>query len=159
MRETPKPPRPSCRAAGLAAVPPGSARRARPHPLPPPRARSTCEPIRSREPHMRLASAARVLLAVLLAGGILHQPAKAENTILRLSETATVMATPDSLAASLRVEAPAQTAQEAQRRVNEAMREAIAAAKKADGISVSTSAYAVWRTSPNPADRNERWQA
>ncbi len=108
---------------------------------------------------MRLAPAARVLLAVLLAGGVPHHPAMAENTILRLSETATVMATPDSLAASLRVEAPAPTAQEAQRRVNDAMRDAIAAAKKVDGIAVSTSAYAVWRTSPNPADRNERWQA
>lgn len=96
-------------------------------------------------------------LALLCAATV--APAFADDTILKLSETATVMVTPDELAASLRAEAIAPTGQEAQRRVNEMMRDAVAAAKKVDGITVSTGGYNVWRLAATPVDRSERWQA
>jgi len=94
------------------------------------------------------------LLTVIAAG-----PALADDTILRLSETVTIMVTPDEIAATLRAEALAPSAQDAQRRVNEMMRDALEAAKKVDGITVSTGSYNVWRATAPPADRVERWQA
>ena len=111
----------------------------------------------------RLGSTARRTLlaaALLFAANIpFHGAAWADETILRLSETATVMVTPDELVASLRAEAVAPTAQDAQKRVNEMMRDAIVEAKQTAGIAVSTGGYNVWRIGPSPADRVERWQA
>ena len=111
----------------------------------------------------RLGSTARRTLlaaALLFAANIpFHGAAWADKTILRLSETATVMVTPDELVASLRAEAVAPTAQDAQKRVNEMMRDAIVEAKQTAGIAVSTGGYNVWRIGPSPADRVERWQA
>ena len=111
----------------------------------------------------RLASIARhsglVATVVFLAGLPPLTHARADDTILRLSETATVMVVPDELAAALRAEAVAPNAQDAQKRVNEMMRDAVAAAKKVDGATVSTGGYNVWRVGPTPTDRVERWQA
>jgi uncharacterized protein len=111
----------------------------------------------------RLAAAVRQsLLAaaiVCLLSTTLLNSAHADDTILKLSETATVMVAPDELAASMRAEAIAPTAQEAQKRVNELMAGAIAAAKKISGVVVSTGSYNVWRISGMPTDRNERWQS
>lgn len=87
------------------------------------------------------------------------QPALAQDTILKLSETATVLVTPDELAASMRAEATAPTAQDAQKRVNELMGEAIAAARNVTGVVVSTGSYNVWRNAVTPTDRVEHWQA
>ncbi len=101
-------------------------------------------------------------LAVLSLGllcSIAARPACADDTILKLSESATVMAAPDELAASMRAEAVAPTAQDAQKRVNEMMGSAVAAAKKVSGIVVSTGSYSVWRTAASPTDRAERWQS
>jgi len=86
-------------------------------------------------------------------------PAHAQDTVLKLGETVTIMVTPDELAASLRAESLAPNAQEAQRRVNELMRDALDSAKKVASITVSTGGYNVWRTAVTPQDRNERWQA
>ncbi|MGA3005376.1 MAG: SIMPL domain-containing protein [Acetobacteraceae bacterium] len=109
---------------------------------------------------IRQASVYRLaLLSLGLLCAVTARPAFADDTILKLSETATVMVTPDELAASMRTEAVAPTAQDAQRRVNELMAGAIAAAKKVDGIVVSTGGYNVWRIAASPTDRNERWQA
>ena len=69
------------------------------------------------------------------------------------------MVSPDELAASMRAEAIAPTAQDAQKRVNELMGSAIEAAKKVSGIQVSTGNYNVWRIAASLTDRNERWQA
>ncbi len=107
-------------------------------------------------------AARRVLLAatvLLVAGCLRPSTACADDTILKLSETATVMVSPDELAASMRAEATAPTAQDAQKRVNELMTGAIAAAKKVSGIVISTGNYNVWHIAPSLADRNERWQA
>ena len=109
---------------------------------------------------IRKASVIRhALLGLALSCAAAGRPALAQDTILRLSETATVMVTPDEIAASLRAEAVAPNAPDAQRRVNEMMRDAVAAAKKVEGTIVSTGAYSVWRIGPTPADRGERWQA
>jgi uncharacterized protein len=106
---------------------------------------------------------ARSYLLPLLSLGLLCAVAPplayADDTVLKLSETATVMVGPDELAASMRAEAIAPTAQDAQKRVNELMAAAIAAAKKVSGITVSTGSYNVWRVAAPPTDRNERWQS
>ncbi len=85
-------------------------------------------------------------------------PANAE-TLLHLSETATVTEHPDELDASLRVETNSATAAEAQRRVNAAMGDALAAVKAVQAVTVSTGAYFVWRVGPTSLDRTEHWQA
>lgn len=103
---------------------------------------------------IRWPAAAALALSLMATGG-----AQAQETVLRLAETVTVMTAPDELAASMRSEAVAPTAREAQARVNEAIRDALAAAKKVAGIAVSTGGYAVWRVGPTPQDRAERWQA
>jgi uncharacterized protein len=107
---------------------------------------------------IRRASAFRVLL-VTAAWTALPASAWADDTILRLSESATVMVAPDELTAMMRAEATAPTAQEAQRRVNELMKDAVASAKSANGVTISTGAYNVWRFAPTVTDRAERWQA
>jgi len=102
----------------------------------------------------RLALLSLGLLCVMAAG-----PTPDDDTILKLSETATVLVEPDELAASLRAEAAAANAQDAQKRVNELMAEAIAVAKNVTGVVVSTGSYNVWRTAISPVDRVEHWQA
>jgi predicted secreted protein len=96
-----------------------------------------------------------LLIAVLLSGAT---TARAE-TLLRLSETATVTQHPDELDASLRVETTASTPAQAQRLVNAAMESALAAAKAVDGVTVSTGGYFVWRVGPTPLAPPEHWQA
>lgn len=98
-------------------------------------------------------------LAVLACLLLLTRPAWAEDTILRLTESATVMAMPDQLDAVLRAEAAAPTGPEAERRVNDLMHDALETAKKLPGVSVSTGNYNVWRNGPAAGDRTERWQA
>jgi predicted secreted protein len=85
--------------------------------------------------------------------------AYAQDTVLRLAETVTVMVTPDELAATLRAEAIAPNAQDAQRRVNDMMRDALDGAKKVASVTVSTGGYNVWRVGLVPQERAERWQA
>ncbi len=100
------------------------------------------------------------LLAALLCPALLWTGAvQAQDTTLRLAESVTVLVAPDELSASLRAEAIAPTAQEAQKKVNELMRDALATAKKAEGIVVSSGGYNVWRIGPTAQDRAERWQA
>jgi uncharacterized protein len=96
-----------------------------------------------------------VLLAAMLALVPLSA-AWADNTTLTLSETATVMAPPDELAAVLRAEATASTAAEAQRVVNAAMADALARAKETNGVTASTGGYSVYR---DASAKPERWQA
>ena len=96
---------------------------------------------------------------VLLAGLLLATaPAHAE-TLLRLSETATVMEHPDELDASLRVEITSASPAEAQRRVNATMADALAAAKAVPAVTVGTGGYFVWHVGPTAVDHTERWQA
>lgn len=85
------------------------------------------------------------MLCVALAG-----PAMAE-TILRLAETARVLVRPDELAASLRVEAAAASAADAQGQVNAAMARAVTLARRSAGVAVTTGYYAVWpEQAPSP---------
>lgn len=84
-------------------------------------------------------------------------PASAE-TVLHLAETATVMAAPDEITATLRVEVTLPSAVDAQARVNATMQDALAQAHKVNGLTVSTGGYGVWRTGPTQTDHTERWQ-
>jgi len=97
-----------------------------------------------------------VLVAAALAAMSAHALA---DTLLHLSETATVMAHPDELDATLRVEALSSSAAVAQRQVNAAMEEAVATAKKVAGLTVGVAGYFVWHVGPTPQDHAERWQA
>jgi uncharacterized protein len=85
-------------------------------------------------------------------------PARAE-TLLRLSETATVMEHPDELDATLRVDVTAPTPAQAQRQVNATMETALAEAKAVAEVTVSTGGYFVWRVGPAPLSPPEHWQA
>ena len=94
-------------------------------------------------------------IGLALLGIVCAIPAGAEPTHLHLGESATVMAAPDEIVASLRAEAIAGAPAEVQKRVNETIRDALALAQAAPGVTVSTGGYAVWRTQQNGADR---WQ-
>jgi predicted secreted protein len=104
-------------------------------------------------------STAQTCGALLAAALALATASARADTILTLSETATVTEHPDELDASLRVEATAASPAEAQRRVNAAMADALAAAKAVAGVTVSTGGYFVWRVGPALTDRTEHWQA
>jgi uncharacterized protein len=99
------------------------------------------------------------LLGLAFLSAFAAWSAHAQDTVLRLAETITVMVTPDELAATLRAEAIASNAQDAQKRVNDMMRDALEGAKKVVGVSVATGGYNVWRVGMAPQDRAERWQA
>lgn len=88
-------------------------------------------------------SRAALLLAALAAGLSPCAPAASE-TLLRLAELAHVMVHPDELTASLRAEAVAATAAEAQGQLNAAVARAVALAHKSAGVTVATGFYSVW---------------
>lgn len=77
------------------------------------------------------------------------------QTLLRLSETATVSAHPDEIDATLRAEATGASAQEVQAAVNAAASDALSQAHQAKGVQVGTGFYRVWHQS-QPRDQ---WQA
>jgi uncharacterized protein len=101
-------------------------------------------------------------IAVLVSGAVLVGPARAE-TILDLSETASVAAKPDEIAASLRAEAAAPEPASAQETVNRMMAQALDTARRTKGVTATTGQYAVWLlpapspvSAPAPAPA---WQA
>jgi predicted secreted protein len=92
------------------------------------------------------------LAAALFAAAPLAAHAE---TLLKLSQDARVMVHPDTLAATLRIEADRPTASEAQARVNEQTAKAIALARKAPHVVATTGSYSVWHQT-QPTDR---WHA
>jgi predicted secreted protein len=96
------------------------------------------------------------LAAALLAAAPLAAapPAHAE-TLLKLTQQARVMVHPDTLSASLRIEADSPTASDAQAQVNAQTARAIALAKQAPHVVATTGTYNVWHVT-NP---NDRWHA
>jgi len=101
----------------------------------------------------------RVAAAAIICACLSWGPARAE-TLLHLSDTETVTAAPDELAASLRVEATSATPADAQQRVNTAMAAALTQARKVTGVTISTGAYSVWHVNPAPQEHGqEHWQA
>jgi len=99
-------------------------------------------------------------LAASLAIGLLAPVAPASaDTILRMTETATVAAKPDQILAQLQASATATTSAEAQQKLNTMMAAAVARAQQVPGISVRTDAYNVWRVDVSQYDRNGKWQA
>jgi uncharacterized protein YggE len=101
-----------------------------------------------------------MMRAVTLILGILLAGPAAADTLLHLSESARVMVHPDELAASLRAEAVAATAAEAQTQVNAAMAGALALAHQVAGVSVTTGFYTVWpQTEPARPAEQQPWRA
>jgi predicted secreted protein len=94
------------------------------------------------------------LLLVLLAAG----PAHAE-TLLHLTQSATVTVPPDELDATLRAQVVSPRAADAQRQVNAMIADALAQARQVSSVTVATGGYSVWRVGPTPQDHSERWQA
>ncbi len=101
----------------------------------------------------RLAFAA--LLMVAASSG---RPARAE-TILDFSETASVTAQPDEIAASLRAEVAAPEPAAAQEAVNRMMAMALDAAHQAKGVTPTTGQYAVWLVPEHSPPQAPAWQA
>ena len=99
---------------------------------------------------MRAALAAIALSALASA-------ASAE-TLLHLTETATVSVRPDRLMAALRAEAATDSASSAQERVNAMIADALAETRRADGIVAATDQYNVWRLEPK-AGETVQWRA
>lgn len=89
-----------------------------------------------------------VVLAALPALAVLAPLPAAAQTVLRLTETGTVMAHPDELVASLRAVAVEPTAAAAQAKVNAAMEAALAQVRQVPGVTHATGSYSVWREHP-----------
>lgn len=93
----------------------------------------------------------RLVAALALAawpGLASGQPAAelAAGTLLRLTETASVVRDPDEVVATLRAESRAPTAAAAQAAVNTAVAAALERARAAAGVSASTGGYRTFRT-------------
>jgi uncharacterized protein len=95
----------------------------------------------------------RWTLLIVAAAMLAYRPAMAD-TILHLDDTATVMAHPDELVATLRAETTAATAAAAQEAVNTAMAAALARTRQVAGVTAATQGYTVWQ-----ATEPHRWQA
>lgn len=99
-------------------------------------------------------------IAILAAAlPLLLATAARADTLLQLSDTETVSIVPDELTASLRAEASSQNPADAQQRVNAAMADALAQARKQQGITISTGSYAVWHVGATPQAPRQHWQA
>jgi uncharacterized protein len=95
----------------------------------------------------------------LLIAALVLPAAAFADTILHLSDTATVKAHPDELDATLRVEVSAANAADAQRKVNSLMADAVTTAKAVSGVTASSGSYFVSHVPPSPVDHADHWQA
>lgn len=100
---------------------------------------------------MRHALAA-LIAAAALSGAV---PARAEETLLRLSETAERLVRADELVAVLRAHAAGASAAVVQDQVNRQVAQALERARAVPGIAVATGGYWIWRG----GERREQWQA
>jgi predicted secreted protein len=106
---------------------------------------------------MRRTIVSSLLAAALMAGlasSAAAQPAASE-TLLHLSDSATVMRAPDEIVATLRVEARAASAAAVQQQVNRAMTAALERARAVAGVQVATGRYGTWHSQEPPRS----WQA
>lgn len=83
-----------------------------------------------------------VCLIALLAAA----PGSRADTLLDLSDTATISAQPDEITASLRAEAAAPTPAAAQAAVNRMMARALGAAHQSQDVAAKTGGYSAWMT-------------
>lgn len=97
---------------------------------------------------------------LLFALCCLAAPASAD-TLLSLSNTATVSAQPDELDATLRAQAEGGSASEVQQDVNRAIAAALGAAKAVSGVRTDTGQYSVWTNPPasNGQPQSAPWHA
>jgi predicted secreted protein len=94
-------------------------------------------------------------LLVLAAVLLLAVPAQAQETLLRLSETAERTVRADELRATLRAEATGNSAAAVQQAVNRQMAAALERTRAVPGVTVSTGSYWSWRS----GDRGQTWTA
>lgn len=95
---------------------------------------------------------ALLVIAALLAAAA---PARAEETLLRLAETAERSVRADELRATLRAQAAGGSAAAVQQAVNRAMAAAIERARAVPGVTVATGGYWTWRS----GERGQVWTA
>jgi predicted secreted protein len=80
----------------------------------------------------------------------------AGHTIVNLSVTERQQAQQDTLNASLRMELDGDSARSVQDRINKAMQQAVAKAKGAVGVKVTTGGYHIYSYDPNPQPRSAK---
>jgi uncharacterized protein len=102
---------------------------------------------------------AALLSATLLWTSPFWARAAHAETLLHLTDTETINVAPDELTASLSAQATSANPADAQQRVNAAMADALAQARKVAGVTAGTGAYSVWHAGPTPQDSHERWHA
>ncbi|MEO8716032.1 MAG: SIMPL domain-containing protein [Acetobacteraceae bacterium] len=101
----------------------------------------------------------RRLIALPLILALGAASAARADTILDLSETATISAQPDEIAASLRAEAIAPAPAPAQEAVNRVMASALQNAHQLPDLTASTGAYSVWLPEPAHPGPPTGWHA
>jgi predicted secreted protein len=96
-----------------------------------------------------IAAALTMGLAMPAAAQPTAAPASGE-TLLHLSDSATVMREPNEITATLRVEARAASAAAVQEQVNRAMTAALERARAVSGVQASTGRYGTWQNQDPP---------
>lgn len=98
-----------------------------------------------------------MIVSSLLLGGM--DRVLAADTILRMTEAATVPTKPDQIVAQLQASATASTSAEAQQKLNVMMTAAVARARQVPDVTLRTDSYHVWRIEMTQSDRYGKWQA
>ena len=93
-----------------------------------------------------------LLVAILL---LVAPAAQAQETLLRLSETAERIVRPDQLVVVMRVQATGSAAPAVQEQVNRKVADALERARAVPGLTASTRSYWTGRT----GERRDQWQA
>jgi predicted secreted protein len=96
-----------------------------------------------------------MLAATLLAATPALAPARAQETLLRLSETAERTVRADQLVAVMRAQATGASVAAVQEQVNRQVAAALEKARAVPGVTVATGSYWTGRT----GDRREQWQS
>lgn len=92
---------------------------------------------------------------LVLAALVLAAPARAEETLLRLAESAERSVRADELHASLRAQATGNSAAAVQQAVNRQIAAALERARAVPGVTVATGGYWSWRS----GERGQTWTA
>jgi predicted secreted protein len=101
----------------------------------------------------------RMLLALALIAPFAARAEEPPRTRLLLSESAEITVKQDELYAQLAVEARGASAAAVQQAVNRAMTAALARAREASAVTVSTGGYGVWRAYGSSVPTSQAWQA
>ncbi len=106
-------------------------------------------------PGVRIAALGAAAVLMIACGQAGAQPAPAANTVLHLTATSSVQATPDQLVAALLARNTSQSAAAAQRRVNALIADGLKDAQGVTGVDARATGYAVEPTD----DKRAAWVA